>query len=369
MNNDIRQKVARILPLVVIVILVLVNIAAGAVLLLPKWQDHTSLVSTRDEQQAALNTLRGGDGSASDSTQIQIDNMQTRLNESAGGLLTSVEADSILNRIYSYASSSEAEITNLQLQSQEQVSEVYDVRQFKLQVEGTFAQLVIFLALFREASVPAISLNNLAVTAGPSGDVLTMDMLIYTSTHAQNEVLAALPQATLLAPMQTPLPTATTLPPTPTVTPAVTINPPTSTPVTPMVNAMVLGPGTYDDTNGALTYSGGTWETIQSQRGYGGDYHYTTDTTAQVEFSFIGTAVGIQYVAFKNFGTFEIYVDGNLWGEVDGYASEGTFGQIFYISGLEASAHTMTLRNTDRHNASSEGTVFAIDAIHIASTP
>jgi hypothetical protein len=141
---------------------------------------------------------------------------------------------------------------------------------------------------------------------------------------------------------------------------------PTATlPITPTPDVPVVGLGTYDDDNPALRYVVGTWESIVSQKGYGGSYHYSADANAEMQFTFVGTDIAVQYVAFKNFGIFEVYVDGELLGEVDGYAPEGEFGKIVRVTSLTYNVHTLIVRNTGRHNPASEGTVLAIDAIHV----
>lgn len=125
------------------------------------------------------------------------------------------------------------------------------------------------------------------------------------------------------------------------------------------------GSDIYDDTNSVIHYTRGQWETISSQRGYAGGYHYSADADAQLEFSFVSTDVAVQFVAFRNFGIFEIYVDDQLMEEVDSYAVNGVLGQLVTISGLDMRLHTLTVRNTGRQNDASSDTVIAIDAIHV----
>jgi hypothetical protein len=127
----------------------------------------------------------------------------------------------------------------------------------------------------------------------------------------------------------------------------------------------VVGLGAYDDSNPALRYVAGAWESIASQKGFGGSYHYSADANAEMQFTFIGTDVAVQYVAFKNFGIFEVYVDGNLLGEVDSYALDGEFGKVVRVTGLAYTVHTITVRNTGRRNPASEGALLAVDAIHV----
>jgi hypothetical protein len=364
--EELRGKLAVVLPVVLIVLLVLGLLGAGAALILPQWLDHADLSAQVDTRQQALGVKLTSQAENADVFQLQIARASDGMAEAGSGFLSQAEADSILNHLYGYASSVGVEITDLWLQDQAtpQSSDLYDVRTFHLQIEGGTAQIVGFMALFQEASVPGVALSNLSLEQGDPRDVLTVDMMLYTSPYAPGDILTSLPPVTPPAPMPTPLPTSTPLPPTPTATPSPTPTaiPPTALPPTPTVSGTVVGLGTYDDTHSALRYSG-TWENIASLSGYGGSYHFSEDTSAVLEFVFVGTDVAVQYVSFKNFGIFEVYIDGLLLGEVDSYAPDGTFGQVFRVGGLPNNVHTLTLRNTARRNPSSAGNVVAIDAI------
>jgi hypothetical protein len=367
--DDLRGRVVAVLPAALAVLLVLVNVALGIVLILPQWRAHSDLTAQIDLRRTALDAARKSQEGNTEVAQIQIERVRSNLAEAARPFLSSVEADCVLSNLYGYASSMGVEITDLQLQPPPKgaANDTYDVRTFRLQIEGGIPQIVGFMALFQEASVPGVTLDNLTLTKGEARDTLIMDMLLYTSPYAPGNVLDSLPEAIRPAPMPTPQPTPTPLPPTPTATtaPSPTPLPPTAPPPTPTLRGPVVGVGTYDDTNLALRYVTGSWETIDSISGFDGGYHYSEDANAEMQFVFVGTDVALQYVAFTNFGIFEVYVDGVLWGEVDAYAPEGTFGQVVDISGLTHTIHTLTLRNTARRNPSSKGNVVAIDAVHV----
>ncbi|MBI5958737.1 MAG: hypothetical protein HY866_08380 [Chloroflexi bacterium] len=371
--EELRGKVSAVLPIMLIVLLVLGNIGLGAALLGPAWLEYNDLSSQVNARQQALdNSITNQQGNA-EVIELQLTRAETSMTEAGRVFLSGAEADSILNNLYGYASSVGVEITDLQLQAppegeaDNENSDLYDVRTFRLQIEGGIPQIVGFMALFQEASVPAVALKNLNLTQGETRDILTMDMLLYTSPYAPGDVLESLPAVIRPAPMPTPFPTPTPLRPTPTATmaPSPTPVPPTLVPPTPTISGPVVSLGTYDDNHSAIRYTAGLWETIESLSGYGGGYHYSQDANAEMEFVFVGTDVVVQYVAFTNFGIFEVYVDGILRGEADSYAAEGTFGQVFRVGGLPHNIHTLTLRNTARRNPSSEGTVIAIDAIHV----
>ncbi|NJL94843.1 MAG: hypothetical protein HC915_14570 [Anaerolineae bacterium] len=155
------------------------------------------------------------------------------------------------------------------------------------------------------------------------------------------------------------LSTATPLPVTPTLAFTATPSP------TPMTG-VVAGPGTYDDNSTALIQVQGTWEPIESANGYGGRYLYSADPNAELSVQFLGSGVAVQYVGYRNFGIFELLIDGVLYQEVDAYAAGGTFGLSVFIQGLSRSVvHTLTIRNTGRANPASTGAVLAVDAITV----
>jgi Tfp pilus assembly protein PilO len=372
MNNldmdDLRGKLAAWLPIVLIIVFLLVNIVLALVLIGPKWKAHADLAAQIDARQQELDAVRQGQNGNNSVLEAQIEKARTSLETNAAVLLSPAEADSILNRLYDYASSMGAEINDLKLQPPpETTQDVYAVRTFHLQVTGTTPQLINFVTVFQESSVPGVMLSNLNLVNTDAFSTLDVDMLLHTSPYAPGDVLANLPAVPRPAPMPTVMPTSTPLPPTPTPTATTTPTPTPTVPatLTPTPTGPIVGMGVYDDGNPALQYLAGEWETIDSLSGFGGAYHYSQDANAAVQFAFIGTDAAVQYVAFKNFGIFEVLVDDALWSEVDAYAAEGTFGQIVSITGLSRGIHTITIRNTGRHSPDSEGSIVAVDAIQV----
>lgn len=370
-----RRGLGTIITTLLIAAVLLANILFAGLAILPAWRAHDTLSAQIATGEQSLGTLAAEQGSAQETLILQQAQWKRQRDTYAGGLLSEADVAHILDWLYRYANATGVEVTNLQLQVPAEAPPAdrpYEVRTFQLQVAGEIPQLAGFLVLFKEASVPSVVLTNINLTQGS----LTMNMVLYTSVYAQGAALANLPDTVL----PTPVPTAAPPSPVPTVAsvtaalPAPTDTPtPTITP-TDLPTGPVVGPGTYDDDSTAVRYTAGFWETIPSERGYGGSYHFSEDLNAEMQFSFVGTDVALQYVAFLNFGIFELYVDGALWGEVDGYAAEGTFGQMVYISGLPHRIHTITVRSTDRRNEASSGSVIAIDAVQVleagtAATP
>lgn len=387
----LRSNFKSLLPKLLIVIFLLMNALFVMLSFLPEWNANqdTSQQLEQSKETAAAKIAREEESSPIQGLQNQIDAAQTRLVTAAANFLTEEQADSFLNSLYTNANTSGVQITGLR--SQEPTpppasAAAYDIRVITLQVSGSAPRLVDFVARTRESAVPAVTISNLNIAESTPESLLTMDILLYTSPYASGSAflpLTQLPDALALLPSPTlPLATAITPSPTATVTDAVVstseLSPvalaesatPTETlesVITPTVALETVGPGEYDNTESALRYTKGEWVQISSQNGYGGSYHYSASLDAELQFSFFGSNVVVQYVAFRNFGIFEIYLDGVRWGEVDGYALEGTFGRVVNISGLPQDVHTLTIRNTGRRNEASEGTVIAIDVIFVLS--
>ncbi|NDJ86925.1 MAG: DUF2968 domain-containing protein [Chloroflexi bacterium] len=392
LRSYISENFSSILPVVMIVLIGLGIVAFVITTVLPAWQSNDDLQSQIAQSEQIIAEREANSQSADlDIIQQQIDSAESQRDDMAAKFVAEPLADTFLDRIYGYALESGVEITDLQSlePAEPETSDVYDVHGFGLQVEGPVANLITFVASIREASVPVVTINGVSMEQGETTGLLKMNIWLYTSPYTDGDVFANIPpvevptlasappiavSATTPTAAATPLPTTEIPPPAPTTqTLLATASPTPTTQPTVAPEAVVVGPGTYNDDSPAIQYLAGTWEPMSSRSGYGGDYRYTADVAAEVQVSFVGPAVAIQYVAFRNFGVFEIYIDGILWGEVDGYAPDGSFGQVVYVTGLTQQVHVLTLRNTERRNDNSSGNVMALDAVHVleasATTP
>jgi hypothetical protein len=117
---------------------------------------------------------------------------------------------------------------------------------------------------------------------------------------------------------------------------------PTNTPtaVTPTDTSAI----THDDTDGAFVYSPSAWETISTQDAYKGSFQETTRNGSFVTFSFTGQSFSILYKAGVTFSKFIVYVDDELVGTLDQYASEPTYRERWdYPGQLAYGDHTLML--------------------------
>jgi hypothetical protein len=143
-------------------------------------------------------------------------------------------------------------------------------------------------------------------------------------------------------------------------------------PIEPLYDATLL-PFPYNDftewvsfesDHPAIRYTAGSWTPLQSTRASQGQYHFTEDTDAQVQFTFTGEAVRVRYIAFTNGGIWNLIIDGEIVETIDSYAPIGTFtGTGVYT--LDPGEHSLELRNTEDANPASTGHMLAFDAVQV----
>lgn len=221
--DDLRDRLAEnralLLPLLLLIMVIMGNVMFAARLIMPNLTTYNELAA---ELETNRETLRASQEAAeTDETvllQAQLTHMEDQLVESADVFLNDMQAESMLNWLYGYAHESNVEIVNLQTEPSEETIEIYDTRDFRLEVKGPMRQLLFFLAHIQEAAVPSVILENVAIDA----DTLTMDVRIYFSPLASGAVLEALPVVVFPTPI-VPLPTA--VPATPLPTPQVDATP------------------------------------------------------------------------------------------------------------------------------------------------
>jgi hypothetical protein len=217
--------------------------------------------------------------------------------------------------------------------------------------------------------------------ASPSPSA-TMEFL---PSPTQTATLSNTPTATS-TPTQTALPTlATRIASLSIIMPDVTL-PPSATPlpenlqilaeapapIEPLYDATLL-PFPYTDftewasfesDHPAIRYTSGSWTPLQSSRASQGQYHFTEDTDALVQFTFIGEAVRVRYIGFTNGGIWHLVIDEEIVETIDAYAPIGTFtGTDVYT--LSPGEHTIELRNTEDANPASSGHMLAFDAVQV----
>ncbi|MBB3326704.1 fibronectin type III domain-containing protein [Microlunatus antarcticus] len=130
---------------------------------------------------------------------------------------------------------------------------------------------------------------------------------------------------------------------------------------TPAEAATVVGQGTYENDDPAVTLNG-SWSRVASNQDSGGSTS-SLSGAGYAELSF--KTSGIRWVTRKNSysGMADVYLDGVKKATVDLYSSTTKTQQVAYeVTGLPESAHTIRVVRTGTKNAGSSSTNIQLDA-------
>ena len=213
----------------------------------------------------------------------------------------------------------------------------------------------------------------------------------HTPTVTQTPTVTPSPTATVTAtssPTMTPSPTSTLIdrvvsvyavmpdvdtPPTATPLPAGTVLPAPPPAVEPLPDAThesppYLGWYRFESDHPSVRYQPVYWQPRLHTAASQGQYHRTDDPSYRAQVTFEGEAVRVRYIAARNMGVFQVWVDGVLLDTVDAYAPQLGFPltQVYLVG---RGAHTLELRPTGERNRQSEGVTVALDAVHVFRAP
>jgi V8-like Glu-specific endopeptidase len=123
-----------------------------------------------------------------------------------------------------------------------------------------------------------------------------------------------------------------------------------------------FAPGTYEDTDATLVYTG-NWTTYAGAGPTNNTLHYSTTTGSEAAFSINGNRFTLTYTGFTNRGTAEIYVDGALYYTLNQYNSSLAW-QRTWTSGILTGATPHAVRIVHK-----SGSIVDIDAVTVANVP
>jgi hypothetical protein len=159
------------------------------------------------------------------------------------------------------------------------------------------------------------------------------------------------------------------LPPTPTELPFGTILlPALPQPVEPLPDATNQLPPyngwySFESDHPKVSYAS-LWDARQIVYASRGQYHRTEDRSGVVSFPFEGEGVRVRYVAARNMGMFDLFIDGKKVDTIDGYSGELIFpGTSIYM--VSKGSHLLQIQSAGMKNAQSEGYAVGLDAIQV----
>lgn len=230
LGESIRSRRATLLPGAMVFLLGLANVFFCAAMVAPQWRAYDSLNTQIQGGQQAIDATLTLQDPLADSAMLerQKDKATATLGALGSPFLTEQQAQDLLNNLYVYARESSVEITSLQVPAMAPMSmsnaegvtaepaAPYAVSAFRLQVEGPTTRLMNFVARLQEASAPSVIISNLSIGPGMTGDILTLNLTVYTSPYALGAAFDRLAFNTVPTPI---IPTATaTITPSPTIT-------------------------------------------------------------------------------------------------------------------------------------------------------
>ena len=123
--------------------------------------------------------------------------------------------------------------------------------------------------------------------------------------------------------------------------------------------------GRMEQNGAAVTYNG-TWYLNTNPTQSGGTAVLATDAGSRATVTFTGT--GVKWITYRDAwsGIAKVYVDGALTKTVDMYfASDQARTEGFFVTGLTAGTHTLTIEVTGTKSAESRGSWIWVDAFDV----
>ncbi|MEO5926577.1 MAG: hypothetical protein ABIR70_22365 [Bryobacteraceae bacterium] len=126
-----------------------------------------------------------------------------------------------------------------------------------------------------------------------------------------------------------------------------------------------LEPGTHDDTEPRIEYSGAWLHDKQFAEPVGQSLSYSDVSGDTLHFTFAGPAITYVYTLAANRGIGEVVIDGRLAKRLNQYAANTQWQSSARIAGLAQGVHTFELRVTGRKDRKSTGNFVDLDAVRV----
>ena len=127
----------------------------------------------------------------------------------------------------------------------------------------------------------------------------------------------------------------------------------------------LLMPGTYEDNNSAMTYTGG-WTEEQHSNYSDGSGKYSASIGSAVTFTFEGTGFELYVPSNASRGKVNVYIDGKLVASPSQYTSSQKLNNMYYsIDGLENKGHIVKVEVAGSKEEASNNNVIIFDKVVI----
>jgi hypothetical protein len=230
--SDLREtllpRLKRLLPLLLMGLFGMANALLCASSVVPSLRLFDAASAERDAAAATLEAIQ----STSDTAVMmrvlnrQLDSARADLASEGDALLTSAQADELIERLYWYADRAGVQVVSLQSQETSNApdsraneatalpstAQPLEMRFLRLQVQGRMENLIRYMVDLREASSRAVVIDALDLTQGVTADegdaegatqsILTMSVTLYSSPFASGVMLTQLPPRAEFVPPQ-----------------------------------------------------------------------------------------------------------------------------------------------------------------------
>jgi tetratricopeptide (TPR) repeat protein len=193
----VRERLYSLLALVLIIAIGFGEFLFVKSSIIPPLKDRGELIPKLTLAEKELIEAKRAQEEAPERLKEQVATAQAKLNEVATVFLSESQASEALNNLYQYAIESGVEIVNFQTQpSPEEKKRAYDVRIFRLEVEGTLPKLVKFMSRIRGAALKSFIITNVNITEGEELHSLAMNITLYVSPYSSGATIQETPGAT-----------------------------------------------------------------------------------------------------------------------------------------------------------------------------
>lgn len=228
--SDLREtllpRLKRLLPLLLMGLFGMANAMLCASSVVPSLRLFDAASAERDAAVATLEAIESSSDTAVMMRVLnrQLDGARADLASEGDTLLTSAQADELIERLYWYADRSGVQVVSLQSQETSSASgsrtddatalpstaQPLEMRFLRLQVQGQMENLIRYMVDLREASSRAVVIDALDLTQaaaaneadaeGTTQSILTMSVTLYSSPFASGVMLTQLPPRTEFVP-------------------------------------------------------------------------------------------------------------------------------------------------------------------------
>lgn len=193
MNNDfdlssltdvIRERLIPRLPIIMIALALVGNGFYVSMSILPDWFIYNDASERRGQLQEQLEVIQAEQASSPDIVRSQIERIETNIAEGMTLFLNSIQPDEVMNNLYVNAQTADVSITRIQVLSGDETlqGQPYDQHVFQLEIVGrTVQQLLNFIILTKETSLPAVTIEDLHLVERENGFMLSMALYMFTA--------------------------------------------------------------------------------------------------------------------------------------------------------------------------------------------